>query len=108
MVFEVSQKELEEWKNNGYTGRVFKTRRECEEFERKERSKRPYKTAEQAFDWLKKTRPDLPPELCSALVCMEFPGNYPTFHLNDDEKKNYMRILEEKAQQISKELENGK
>jgi hypothetical protein len=104
MVFEVDKEELEQWKANGYTGKVFKTRKECEEFERKLKRNRPYKTAQECFEWLKEKRPDLPEEMCSALVCMEYPGEYPTFHLDDKEKKQYFAMLEQKANENSLEL----
>lgn len=107
MVFEVDKEELEQWKKNGYTGRIFKTRKECEDFERKLRRNRPYKNPQECFNWLCEKRPDLPEEMCSALVCMEYPGEYPVFHLDDKERKKYFELLEQKANDNAIELENA-
>lgn len=104
MPFKISPKELEEWKKNGYSGKVFKSKRECEEFERREKRNRPYKNAQECYKWLLETRPDLPKDFCSALVVMEFPGEYPTFHLDENEKKDYFRMLEQKAKETAEQL----
>ena len=104
MVFEVDKDELEQWKKNGYTGKVFKTRKECEDFERKLRRNRPYKNAKECYEWLCEKRPDLPEEMCSALVCMEYPGEYPVFHLDDKDKKKYFELLEQKANDNAVEI----
>jgi hypothetical protein len=103
MPFKVSKEELEEWRKNGYNGRVFTSKKEAEQWEAREKRKRPYRTDKECYEWLRKERPDIPPELASALVCMEF-GGFPIHHLTDREREEYFIILEQKTNENGNKL----